>query len=106
MIQTVYTILILYSWIVTAVLLVFLLLIGRFYELKFGQKSHYRLFLVPLGLFLVAAVWYAFFPANSVGALGRDFVGLFWPDLMLLIGGIVLSWLCFSLYKTMMGAKR
>jgi len=106
LVQTINSLLILYSWIVVAILTLFLFLIGRFHELKLGQKSHYQLFLIPLALLLVAGVWYAFFARNSSGGPLHDFVGAFWPDLLYLIGGLVLIVLCYLLQRTMMGDKR
>jgi hypothetical protein len=100
------SILILYSWIVAAILIFFLFLIGRFYEIKIGQKSYYQLLLLPLGLFLMAAIWDAFFANNNTQNPLLDFVGALGPDLLLLVGGIVLIGLCYSLYRTMMGGKR
>jgi hypothetical protein len=88
----------LYNWIVVAILILFLFLIGRFYEIKFGQRSHYQLMMLPLALFLVAAAWYAVSP--------DDIVGVLVPDVLLLVGGLILIWLCYSLYKTMMGGRR
>jgi hypothetical protein len=92
--------LLLYSWIIAAILISFLFLIGRFYEIKFGQKSYYPLLLIPLVSFLAAAVWYAFFTQD------RDFVGALGPDLLLLVGGSFLIGLCYTLFRTMMGGKR
>lgn len=105
MIQTINSILILYSWLAVAILILFLFLIGRFYEAKFEHKSHYQLFLLPLALFLVAAIWYAFFARDSAGVPFQDFVGAFWPDLLYLVGGLVLIALCYSLHRIMMGDK-
>jgi hypothetical protein len=99
------SILILYSWVVVAILVLFLFLIGRFYEIKFGQRSHYQLLLLPLALFLVAAVWDAFFVNSRTGNPLLDFVGEPWPELLLLFGGATLIGLCYALYKTMMGGK-
>jgi hypothetical protein len=106
LVQTINSLLILYCWIVVAILTLFLFLIGRFYELKLGQKSHYQLFLVPLALLLVAGVWYAFVARNDSGEPLHDFVGAFWPDLLYLVGGMVLIVLCYSLHRTMMGDKK
>jgi hypothetical protein len=92
------SVLTLYNWIVVAILIFFLFLIGRFYEIKFGQKSHYQLMMLPLVLFLVAAAWYA--------ASSFDIVGAPVPDILFLVGGLTLIWLCYSLYKTMMGGSR
>jgi hypothetical protein len=105
LIQSINSILFLYSWIVVAALILFLFLIGRFYELKLGQRSHYQLFLIPLVLFSVATVWYVFGARDTSGAMLHDFVGVFWPDLLYLAGGLVLIALCYSLHRTMMGGK-
>ncbi len=104
--HTLGSILILYSWIVAAALIGFLLLIGRFHEIKFRQRSGYRLFLLPLGLFVVAAVWDAFFANRYTGDPLLDFVGAWEPDLLFLVGGLILSALCYSLFRAMMGGKR
>jgi hypothetical protein len=92
------SILVLYSWVVAAVLILFLLLIGRFYEIKFGQRSYHWFLLIPLGCFLVAAVWYAFF--------APDFVGVFWPDVLFLVGGLSLIGICYILFRIMMGGRK
>ncbi len=100
MIQTVNSLLLLYSWIIAATLILFLFLIGRFYEIKFGHRSYYPLLLIPLLCFLLAAVWYAFFTPGA-----HDFVGVIGPDLLLLAGGLALIGLGYILYRTMMGGK-
>jgi len=46
----------------------------------------------------VAAAWYAISSDDIVGALV--------PDILFLVGGLILIWLCYSLYKTMMGGSR
>ncbi len=106
MISIVNSMLILCTWILAAALLLFLYLIGRFYERKFGQRSHYQLFLVPLVLFLIAALWYALPVGGGNGVPGGDFVGLFWPDLLYLLGGLGLFVLSYGLYRAMMGGQR
>lgn len=100
------SILILYSWIAAAVLILFLFLIGRFYEIKFGQKSGYQLLLVPLVLFLAAAIWDIFLSNEYTGDPSLDFVGAPGPDLLLLTAGLLLIGLSYALYRTMMGRKR
>jgi len=100
------SILVLYSSLVVAILISFLFLIGRFYEMKFGQKSGYQLLLLPLLLFLVAGIWDAFFANSYTGNPLLDFVGSPGPDVLLLVGGLILIGLCYSLYRTMMGQKR
>lgn len=98
--------LIVYSWIVAAALISFLFLIGRFYELRFGQKSYYQLLLFPLFFFVFAAVWDAFASNDYTGDPALDFVGSFWPDLLFFLGGLSLILLCYSLFRVMMGGRR
>jgi hypothetical protein len=98
--------LVVYCGIVTAILVFFLFLIGRYYEIRFGQRSYYQLFLLPLSLFVLAAVGYGFLASNYTGNPVLDFVGAFWLDLILLVGGLILIALCYSLFKTMMGGRR
>jgi len=94
-----------YSWIAAAFLVSFLFLIGRFYEVRFGQRSYYELFLIPLGLFVVAAVWDAFLVNIYTGNPLLDFVDALGPNLLILLGGLVLIILCYSLHRTMMGGR-
>lgn len=100
------SILVVYSWIIVAILILFLFLIGRFYQVKFGQKSRYQLLLVPFVLFLVGAIWDAFFANDGTGDPLLDFVGAFGPDLLFLIGGLFLAALGYSLFRMMMGGRR
>jgi len=99
-------ILILYSWIVATALIGFLFLIGRFHEIKFRQRSGYQRFLLPPALFIAAAIWDAFRANSYTGDPLLDFVGALGPDLLFLAGGLILSAMCYSLFKTMMGGKR
>jgi hypothetical protein len=101
LIYTVNSLLLIYSWIVAAILVAFLFLIGRFYQIKFGQQSYYPLLLIPLGVFLAAGVWYALSARDT-----HDFVGVLGPDLLLLVGGLVLCTLGYILFRTMMGGRR
>lgn len=99
-------ILVLYCWIAAAVLSLFLFLIGRFYERRFGQRSYYRLILLPLGLFVAAAIWDAFVANGYTGNPLLDFVGTLGPDLLWLLSGATLIVLCYSLFQTMMGGRK
>jgi hypothetical protein len=99
------SILIIYSWIVAAAVVFFLFLIGRFYEIRFGQRSYYQLLLVPSSLFIIAAVWDACLANSHTGNPLLDFVGALGPDLLFSIGGLVLVALCYSLLRTMMGGR-
>jgi 4-hydroxybenzoate polyprenyltransferase len=100
------SVLVLYPWVVAAVLIFFLLLIGRFYQLRFHQRSYYQLTLVPMVLFVLAALAGAFLVNDHQGNPLLDFVGEPWPDLLLLAGGLVLALFCFFLFRMMMGSKR
>lgn len=95
-----------FGWIIAAILIFFLFLVGRFYEIRFGQKSYYQLMLIPLVLFLIAAIWDAFLANSYTGDPLLDFVGAFFPDLLFLLGGIILTVLCYYLYRIMMGGRR
>jgi hypothetical protein len=87
-----------YNWGVVAVLLIFQLLIARFYEKKSGQRSYYPFFLIPVLLFLIAAARYAFW----VGDLAGDV----WGDSLLFVGGGILATLSALLFRLMMGGKQ
>lgn len=100
------SILVVYSWIIAAILVLFLFLIGRFYQVKFGQKSGYQLLLVPTVLFLAAAIWDAFQASDGTGDPLLDFVGSIGPDLLFLLGGLFLAALGYSLFRMMMGGRR
>jgi hypothetical protein len=95
-----------FCWIIAAILIFFLFLVGRFYEIRFGQKSYYQLMLIPLILFLIAAIWDAFFANSYTGDPLLDFVGAFFPDLLFFLGGIILTVLCYYLFRIMMGGRR
>lgn len=99
-------IVILYYWIAAAVLALFLCLIGRFYERRYGQRSYYQLMMVPIGFFVIAAVWDAFMANEYTGNPLLDFVGALGPDLLWLVGGTTLILICYSLFRTMMGGRR
>jgi len=75
-----------------------LFLIARFYEEKSGRRSFYRLFLIPMALFALAAIRYAMF-------LAPDIAGDFWGDLMRCIGGITLGISGLFLLKLMIGGR-
>ena len=98
--------LVLYPWVVAAGLIFFLLLIGRFYEIRFHQRSHYQVMLVPIIFFVLAAVGDAFLINDTRGDPLLDFVGETWPDLLWLVGGLVLAVFCASLLRMMMGSRK
>jgi hypothetical protein len=100
------SILVLYCWVLGAALPLALFFIGRYYQLRYGQRSYYRLFLAAAALFLIAGVWDAFFANNYTGDPLLDFVGAWGPNLLLLLAGLVLTALGYSLYRKMMGGRR
>jgi len=56
-----------YSWGLAVVVIVFVYLIGRFFEEKAGQRSYYQVFLIPMVLLTLGALRYLVY--------GQDFVG-------------------------------
>ena len=100
------SVLIVYSWLAAAALVLVLFLIGRYDEIRFGQRSYSQLFLVPLILFCVGAAWDALFANENTGDPILDFVGAFGPDLVFLVAGLALTALCYLLLKTMIGGQK
>ena len=94
------------GWVIAAILIFFLFLIGSFYEKRFGQKAYYQLMWIPLVLLVAAAIGDAFFANSYTGDPLLDFMGAFFPDLALFVGGAVLIFLCYYLYRIMMGGRR
>jgi hypothetical protein len=85
------------AWAGAAVLLLLLYRIAYFYEISARQPTHYRLFLVPLALFLVGGLRFAL-----IGQVAGDVLG----DGLLLIGGLVLTLLGMNLLRKMTGGRR
>lgn len=83
----------LYAWFPLAILLVFLLLIARFYQRFANEKTFFRLFIAPVVLFGLATVRY-----SSLDQVAGDSLG----DLLLAAGGSVLIVLCLLLYRQML----
>jgi glucose-6-phosphate-specific signal transduction histidine kinase len=86
----------LYNWFPLAALLMFMLLIARFYEKFSGRRMYYQGFVLPLVLFGAAAVRYA-----SIDAIAGDVLG----DLALLTAGLTLTPLCLVVYWRMLRNK-
>jgi hypothetical protein len=87
-----------YSWVIVAILLFFLFLIGRFYERKACQRSHYQLFLFPLILFLLGTLRYDFLFAGN-------FVGDLFGDTLFFAGGVTAAILGYHLLNLMTGGQ-
>lgn len=89
--------LMLYTWFPLAALLIFLLLIARFFERFSGVKTYFRLFLLPLIFFGAAAVRYA----------GTDHMaGDLAADAVMGVAGLVLLGLSLRLYWVMIYRRR
>ncbi len=84
--------LLLYSWFVLAALLTFLLLVARFYQKFSGERTFYKLYLVPMLLYGVASVRYA-----VIDRIGGDVLG----DLLTGAAGLMLAALVIFLYRRM-----
>jgi len=97
-VQALQPVLTVYAWIVAVVLVAFLALIARFYEVKSGERTYFRLFLVPALLFLTAGLRYAFASDGWVGDLSAD--------LLLCVGGASAILLGQSLLRRMTGGRR
>ncbi len=89
--------LLLFMWFPLAALLLFLSLIGRFYERFSGHRTFYRYFILPAVLFGAAAVRYA-----GIDHLRGDVLA----DVMLGASGVALVALCFRLYRLMIVQQR
>ena len=96
--STVTGVLHLLSWVLFCVILLFLALIGRFYERKAYERTLYKLYILPIFLYLSAGVVYAFG--------GDDFVGDLWGDALLTLAGLITIGLVEYLFTTMMGGRR
>jgi hypothetical protein len=100
-----FSILILYTWVLAGSVVFSVLRIARFYEKKYAelyddaarQRTYYLLFLAPLLLFLGAAVRYAF---------EGDLAGDLWGDVALFVGGVVLTALGYRLQRLMTGGRK
>jgi len=89
--------LVLYTWFILAALLLFVLLIARFYQNFSGERTFFQLYVVPIAFFGMASIRY-----TSLERIARDPVA----DLMLAVGGIILISLCIRLYWLMIYRKR
>ncbi len=90
--RSLHQVLTLYTWFPFAGLIIFLLLIARFYQKFSGERTHYRWFVLPVMLFGVAVVRY-----SSIHQVTGDWLG----DLALAIGGVLLVWLSVALVARM-----
>jgi hypothetical protein len=84
--------LMLYSWFVLAALLVFLLLLARFYQRFSSEPTYFRFFAAPIVLFGMATVRYA-----SINQIAGDGLG----DILMVLAGTSLIIQCLFLYHLM-----
>jgi hypothetical protein len=104
--STFFGVLTLYPWVLGAGLILFLLCIARFYEIKYAElyrnasrrRTHYPFFWVPLILFLAAAASDAFLAHDLVGSVSVETVP---GDLAFFIGGLTLAGLGYHMYCMM-----
>ena len=89
------TILTLVFWGLIAVLIVVVYRIARFYQISSGRRTYYRLFFVPLGLLLAAAL---------LNVAADPLLNL-WRDVLLLAGGVSLIGLGYYLLHLMIGSR-
>jgi hypothetical protein len=82
----------LYSWFVLAGILVFLLLIARFYQRFSSEQTYFQLFIVPIVLFGMSTVRYA-----SINQVAGDALG----DGLTILAGVSLVVQCVFLYHLM-----
>jgi hypothetical protein len=85
--------LILYGWFVLVGVIVFLMLIARFYQRFSGEKTLYRLYLIPMLLFGFQAVREA--------KVTEDWIG----HLLAAAGGVMLVALSLLLYRRMTAGR-
>jgi hypothetical protein len=84
--------LMLYSWFVLAGVLVFLLLIARFYQRFSNEQTYFQLFILPIVLFGMSTVRYA-----SINQVAGDGLG----DTLSILAGLSLVVQCIFLYHMM-----
>lgn len=92
--NVIYAVLTVATWVIICALIVVLYRIGRFYQISSGRRSYYQYFSVPLVLF-------------ALGALASLFLRelQLWGDLLLLAGGAALVGLCIYLLRLMTGSR-
>jgi hypothetical protein len=85
---------ILYGWFLLVGLIVFLMLIARFYQRFSGETTHFRLYLIPIVLFGIRAVRQTYFQRDPLG------------DILAASAGLVLIGLVVFLYWRMTSGRK
>jgi hypothetical protein len=88
--------LLLYTWFILAGVLFFLLLIARLYHQFSGERTFFRLFILPIILFGLAVVRY-----NSIDRVAHDMLG----SSLAALAGVILIGLCARLYFQMTAGR-
>ena len=83
----------LYTWFLLTAILLFALLIARYYQYHSRIPTHFQLFIVPVVLFGFVAVRYA-----NIRQVAGDPIA----DIASAVGGVFLSGLCLVLYRRML----
>lgn len=87
----------LYNWFALTAILLITMMIARFYQRIFGDKTHFHLFFMPIVLFALAVVRY-----NSINQLMGDALG----DVTSALGAALLIGLILRLYRQMTSGRR
>ncbi|NJN94394.1 MAG: hypothetical protein HC875_10025 [Anaerolineales bacterium] len=90
------SILTIYIWAAVCILLFFCISLAVFIK-KSGRRSYYPSFFVPIALFALAAIRYAFLAPTIVGDL--------WGDILRFVGGLVVGGFGFFLLRLMIGGR-
>jgi len=85
------------TWSGVGLLIVLLYRIARFYQITAGKRSHYRWFVLPLVLFVLAGIRFAWI---------ADFASDFWGDGLLFLAGSSLFLFGYYLLDLMMGERQ
>ena len=89
--------LLLYNVFLLIALVVFVLMIARFYQYNSGRKTHYMLFIPALAILAAGVIHDA-----SLDQIHSDILS----SLLSCIGGGMLIFLCIQLYRLMMRRKQ
>lgn len=81
-----------YSWLAASLIMIFITAIANFYQKKFGARTFYYLYLVPIIILLIPA--FQFFPYFT-------FLG----EAVELLGSVSAFLATYYLYRTMVGVR-
>jgi len=76
---------VLFGWFLLVGLIVFIMLIARFYQRFSGESTHFRLYLIPIVLFGIQAVRQTNFPHDLLSNLLAGVAGVVLGTLSLLL---------------------